>query len=80
MMCSYAVYERGNELTFGRGPGLLYNIGLFNALSCYLSLIFKHSEEEKNRLRNIVDLYFFFLGGGGGCCAPPLGSATDLYV
>ena len=46
MMCSYAVYERGNELTFGRGPGLLY-IGLFNALSCYLSLIFKHSDKKK---------------------------------
>ena len=33
VVCEHAHYERGTELTFGRGP-----------LSCNLSLIFKHSD------------------------------------
>ena len=62
--CPHAYYERGTELTFGRGLGSSRVV--FNALSCYLSLIFKHFD-NKNRYKNIVDT---ILGGGGGaCCA-----------
>ena len=48
IMCPHAHYERWTELTFGKGPVPAYGpwklLGCFNALSCYLSLIFKHSD------------------------------------
>ena len=56
-MCPHAHYERGTELTFNNQQGSrarfrpLEALGLF----CYLSLIFKHSEEKKLDLKNIVD-------------------------
>ena len=49
-LCAQKDYERGTELTFGRGPGPAYGLwklwGYFNALSCNLSLIFKHSDKK----------------------------------
>ena len=54
-----------------KGPGS--SIGFINALSCYLSLIFKHSDTKLD-LKKTVDP---ILGGGGAPVAPPSGSATD---
>ena len=43
----HAHYERGTELPFGRARlRALEAIGLFNALSSYLSLIVKHSDKK----------------------------------
>ena len=56
-----------------QGPGVL------DGLSCYLSLILKHSDTKLD-LKNIIDQNVDRGGGGGGvgaCCAPS-GSATVL--
>ena len=57
------------EVPYGRGPAL-EALGVFYALSCYLSLIFKHSDTiwDLTKLK-IVDQFFF---GGGAPIAPPL--------
>ena len=48
------------EVPYGRGPAL----GGFDALSCYLSLIFKLIQKwDLKNSRLILE------GGGGGCCA-----------
>ena len=63
IMFPHALYERGTELTSAGVQGQ----GCFNALSCYLSLIFKHSDFFLMDLKNIVDPIL-----GGGAVAPPL--------
>ena len=52
-------------------------LGIFNALLCYLSLIFKRSETKRGK-KHIVD-QILGRGGGGGACTPvvpPSKSAT----
>ena len=52
-------------------------LGVFDALSCYLSLISKHSDTKWD-LKNTVRSIFFFWGGGAPV-APPSKSATEFY-
>ena len=47
-----------------------------DALSCYLSIIFKHSDKKKGIKKNSRSIFFF--GGGGGRLMRPCGSATVL--
>ena len=61
--------------------------GCLSCFSCYLSLILKHSEEEKTRIRRrkkkqSIKLFFFWGGGGGRGVrdAPPPGYVTDLHI
>ena len=68
-MCPHAHYERGTKLTFGRGPkGLGSSRVVFNALSCYLSLISILITIGYTKKNIVVPI----LGGGGAPVAPPL--------
>ena len=58
------------EVPYGRGPAL----GGLDALSCYLGIIFNHSDTKLNK--NIVDQ---ILGGGGRLLRPPLDLHPPLY-
>ena len=65
-MCPQEHYERGTELSFGRGQGPWKLSGCFNALSCNLTLSFisdKHSDKKTHTVDPI-------LGVGDACCAP----------
>ena len=69
---------------------------VLDGLSCYLSLILKHSYTKRGKTqtppppqKKMVDLFFFGLffylfllggGGGGAPVAPPPGSATDCLI
>ena len=63
-----------------RSKGYLEDLRVDLILSCYLSLILKHSDKNVG-LKNIVDP---ILGGGGGaCCAPldpPLGTPIVAFM
>ena len=55
-------------------------LGVFDALSCYLSLIFKHSDTKWDK-KNTVDqffFFFFFFWGGGAPLVLPSKSATAV--
>ena len=50
-LCAHThITSRKHEVPYGRGPGLTLwpgsSRGVFDALSCYLSLIFKHSDTK----------------------------------
>ena len=50
---------------------------VLDALSCYLSLILKHSDTKLGRKKKII-VDHNLEGSRGACCnAPPPGSATD---
>ena len=75
IMCQHAHYERGTELTFGRGQGPAKGPwklwGCFNAVSYILSLIFKHSDKNLDYTKT-QSIHFFFGGGGGGGGGAPV--------
>ena len=63
-----------------QGPG---SSGVFDALSCYLRLILKHSDLKNGIEKYMVNIFFFFFfvfiflfffffffWGGGGACTP----------
>ena len=73
IMCPHAHYERGTELTFGRGqagPGSSRNVLMLSrAIWALFLIILIKKLDFKNRWSN-------FRGGGGGgggraCCTPP---------
>ena len=61
-----------------RGPGLAYNLralealGVFDTLSCYLSLVFKHSDTKLDNKKQNSRSW------GEGCCALSK-SASEIY-
>ena len=71
-MCEQAHHEREAQSPLRPGSRALEALGGFDALSCYPSLIFKHSDTKWEK-KNIVDQ---ILGGGWAPVAPPLKSAT----
>ena len=73
-------YMCAPEVPYGRGPGpafkrALESLGVFDALSCYLSLIFKHSDTK-------LDYKTHNQSNFRGCApvAPPSKSATGNGV
>ena len=57
---------------------LLEALGFFDTLSCYLSLIIKHSDTKWDNKKNIVD-QILGVGGGGARCTFSK-SATGLCL
>ena len=51
-----------SKVPYSRGPG---SSRVIDALSCYLSLTFKHSDTKWDKKTPIADQ---ILGGGGGTC------------
>ena len=70
IMCANAHYEHKTRSPFRQGSRAclraLEILGVFDALLCNLSLIFKHSDSNWDK-RNIVNQIFL----GGAYCAPP---------
>ena len=81
IMVVHTYHKREARSPYGRGPGpsSLEALQVFDAISCYMSLIFKlfkHSDAkwEKKYCQSK-------LGGGGGTpAAPPSGSTTIMWI
>ena len=74
-----------SEVPYGRGPGPAWKLSVFvvDALSCYLSLILKHSDTEWDK-KHIWSNFVWGGGGGGGggerLLRPPLNPPLISWV
>ena len=66
IMCGHAHHER--EARRPLRPGSRAPLGFFDALSCYLSLIFKHSDAKRVKKHTVDPI----LGEWGARLLPPL--------
>ena len=82
IMSANAHYERKTRSAFRQGSRArlraLEAPWLFYALSCYLSLISKHSDTKFDKKTQSIK--FKFRGGGGGACCAPSGSAIVTCI
>ena len=69
-MCTHAHHKREAQSPLRLGSRVhlraLEALWIFDALSCYLSLIFKYSDTKWDLKTYLIKFFFCVLGGGGG--------------